>query len=527
MIKKISPKRIYIFLIKLKNLLIRKDQKYFFQIEKFSKQIKVANRNFILLNNYIFEFNNFIKKRINLKNIKKLIFIVHSKDNNFFEYKLDKKIFKRSLHKNSFNFLKIDVANSNKIHIQDNYEFVANPIKINKNSKKRLVLLIMLDGYGNYFKNFLPNTNKFFKNSFTNVWSNAEWTLPSYSNLITGQRTSRHKCYKNLSHYSNYFNLSNLNGLVNIKTKNIFEYFKDLGFITSCFSPYVRINPTYNFHHGVDIFKHCQFNTAEQILENVISQLEFFKDGSNFIFAHLFDTHSPAKNIMEISEFVNHPEKNYNFKVDEQANGTHLKKAVKVKNEYESIDRISAFKNTDRKLKVIYDYLDKSNFEDYTILLFGDHGTRINSQMSNTNILSKNQNHIGFHIKDKKVKNFKNKDKIIETIDFLPSLLSRYKHPKYSTKWFDGANYIFSNSIKEFSISESVYEPFYQFNIRSKNINILNKYNFKKDKILNLKSEKIFDSRDKEILNVDKISKKELNYIMNVKKALIKNNNLK
>ena len=147
--------------------------------------------------------------------------------------------------------------------------------------------------------------------------------------------------------------------------------------------------------------------------------------------------------------------------------------------------------------------------------------------MSNTNILSKNQNHIGFHIRDRKVKNFKNKNKIIETIDFLPSLLSRYKHPKYSSKSFDGANYIFSNSIKEFSISESVYEPFYQFNIRSKNINILNKYNFKKDKILNLKSEKIFDSRDKEILNVDKISKKELTYIMNVKKALIKNNNLK
>ena len=83
MIKKISPKSIYIFLIKLKNLLIRKDQKYFFQIEKFSKLIKVANRNFILLNNYIFEFNNFIKKKINLKNIKKLIFVVHSKDKNF------------------------------------------------------------------------------------------------------------------------------------------------------------------------------------------------------------------------------------------------------------------------------------------------------------------------------------------------------------------------------------------------------------------------------------------------------------
>ncbi len=528
MIKKIfSLKQIYIFLFKLKNLLKKKDQKYFFQNEKFSQNININNKNFILIHEYIFECKKFFDKNINLKKFKKVIFIVYSKKKFFFEYKLDKKIFRRLLHKDSFNFLKIDTTKSNKINIKGNYDFLSKPITINKKNKKKVVLLIMLDGYGNYFKNFLPNTNNFFTQSFDNAWSNAEWTLPSFSNLITGQRTSRHQCYKNLSHYSNYLNFSNTKDIERINSKNIFEYFKDLGFITSCFSPYVRINPTYDFHKGVDIFKHCEFNTAEQILENVISQLEFFKDGSNFIFAHLFDTHSPAKNTMEMSEFVNHPEKNYFFEEDTQNNNLSQKKAVKVKNEYETIERVSAFKNTDRKLKVIYDYLNKSKFDDYTILLFGDHGTRIKSQMKGKNILSKNQNHIGFHIKDKKIKKFKNSKKIIETIDILPSLLSRYKHSASNSNLFDGKNYLFSNLKKDFSISESVYDPLYQLNIRTKNMNILSKYDFKNDKVIDLKSEKLFDNLDNDILKQKKINKRELNYVLKIKKQFMKRNKLK
>ena len=44
MIKKLSLKGIYIFLIKFKNLLKKKDQKFFFQIEEFSKFVKITNK---------------------------------------------------------------------------------------------------------------------------------------------------------------------------------------------------------------------------------------------------------------------------------------------------------------------------------------------------------------------------------------------------------------------------------------------------------------------------------------------------
>ena len=46
----------------------------------------------------------------------------------------------------------------------------------------------MLDGLGKDLTTHIDNSNKFFKNgNFSNVWSNAEWTLPSFSNLIMAQ----------------------------------------------------------------------------------------------------------------------------------------------------------------------------------------------------------------------------------------------------------------------------------------------------------------------------------------------------
>ena len=69
--------------------------------------------------------------------------------------------------------------------------------------------------------------------------------------------------------------------------RTIFEYFKNLGFVTSSFSAYDRINPSYNFNKGVDIFKYSKNHTAEEIIEDIIGQIEMFKNNSNFIYAHI------------------------------------------------------------------------------------------------------------------------------------------------------------------------------------------------------------------------------------------------
>ena len=59
-------------------------------------------------------------------------------------------------------------------------------------------------------------------------------------------------CVKHDTFYSTYFNqlTPGKQTKINIK-KNMFEYFQDMGFVTGCYSPYVRINPTYEFEKGV------------------------------------------------------------------------------------------------------------------------------------------------------------------------------------------------------------------------------------------------------------------------------------
>ena len=44
----------------------------------------------------------------------------------------------------------------------------------------------------------MKNTSRYFgkNNRFENAWSNAEWTLPSVGNLLTGKYTSNHLCWK-------------------------------------------------------------------------------------------------------------------------------------------------------------------------------------------------------------------------------------------------------------------------------------------------------------------------------------------
>ena len=134
----------------------------------------------------------------------------------------------------------------------------------------------MVDGLNNGLTKLMPNTNKFFgfKNKFSNAWTNSEWTLPTFGNLISGKYTSNHMCVKHDTFYSTYFNqlTPGKQTKINIK-KNMFEYFQDMGFVTGCYSPYVRINPTYEFEKGVNIFKHCEKHNTSEIIDNIIDNI--------------------------------------------------------------------------------------------------------------------------------------------------------------------------------------------------------------------------------------------------------------
>ena len=91
---------------------------------------------------------------------------------------------------------------------------------------------------------------------------------------------------------------------------------------------------------------------------------------------HIFLIHSPAKNFHRISEFAGYPSTNYNFDKENKDIDKSLKKAIRIHDKFESVQDISSFKTSDRKLSILYNYLHNLKLDDFTILLFGDHGTR-------------------------------------------------------------------------------------------------------------------------------------------------------
>ena len=206
-------KNFYIFLFKLRSLLfLKKYQKEFFYIEKYKEIVSLYDKKFLIVQNYCFELKKKIKNKFSFgKKVLKAIIIIYSK-NKYFNYKLDNERFQKKIDTRTINFLKFENINNKKLELLTNQkDKVLNVIKINKKSQKKLVLIILLDGLNYKISNNLKYSKKFFKHSsLNNFWSNAEWTMPSFANLITGNLTSTHGLYNHYSFYNNKKNSTSL-----------------------------------------------------------------------------------------------------------------------------------------------------------------------------------------------------------------------------------------------------------------------------------------------------------------------------
>lgn len=509
----ISLKNLYRISYILKNLFKQKKQKWFYDLENYKNIVKFKKKTFYIFYNYIFDIenslkiNNFNKRLDNLFKEVILIFIpnyskhfdVFNFKNKFylFNYNIDKKNYNRKLFAGP-NFLKIDLTKKKKISIKKkDKDICIKPFFIKKNSKKRLILLIMVDGLGaDLLTNFKKTKNFFHNNVFYNAWSNSDWTLPSFGNLITGKYTSNHLCFKPETNY-NDFSQINYNC-----EKNIFENFKDNNFITGCYSGYVRINPTYSSNKGVDIFKYCKNLDTSQVLDDVYAQIKLFQNTSNLIFCHLFDTHGPIKNEnFTIKDFSFFDSKNYKFN---QIFKEKEKGPKKMNDGHEEKKVIASLKQIDWHLFNFLENLKKeylnTKIKDYSIIVFGDHGTRTSSNITlkNNNNLTRPINNISMMIMDSRYKKF-DKNKLIETVDIFPSLLKRYKiNSSKSHTNFDGRNTIFSKYKKKFQISESIYNK-YDLILRSKKYFYEKSFTLKNNQIFDKNLDFFYNTNDKKI----------------------------
>ena len=500
-------------LFNIKVFFLRKKlQQNFYTYEQFKEKIVIFGKEYIKLNNYLFQNpNGQIKVPKNLgRNIFQVIIVFYNKNTKYFNYLINKKEYTRVVNPKSFNFFKIKIPKNSNFKIKKNKNDLILKTFYIKKTKKKLVLIVMLDGMDNSLSSLLNYSNKFFQasNKLESMWSNSPWTLPTFGNLLTGMYTSRHLNYKPITYYSSSLSKKNLSSFIN-PNLTLFEFFQKNNFITGCYSPYVRINPTYNFDRGVDILKHCGEASTDEIIDDVIAQLEMFNASSNFIFVHLFDAHHVVKGFNRIADYAMFPENNFNYKeIIEKENKEEIKKKrihatlekfIREKNFHGQKETISSVQYCDLRLNYLYNYLSKNKFDDFTIMLVGDHGTRFKNSNITGNVLGKHHQNVGLFIKDKKIKSFSNKkNKFIETIDIFPSLISRYgkNNDIKLKKQFDGKNTIFSNTKKDYVIAENIYNKNFNLLINLNRSYLHSSYKIKKNTLIEKISSKFYNKKE-------------------------------
>ena len=200
-------------------------------------------------------------------------------------------------------------------------------------------------------------------------------------------------------------------------------------------------------------------------------------------------------------------DKNYNYKTSGELQNL-FPKNMRVRDKYQSILSENLFKYVDNRLENFFRYINKKKYDDYTILLFGDHGTRRLDKNKTNKVLSTMQNNIGFYIKDKKFKFKSKRKKILQMVDIFPSLLCKYSHKqKINTSKFDGKNILYSSEKSKVPISESIWGGRYNFFTKTKNLFALFIYNL--DNLKKVQKVNYFDTKEKKI-DKKNISKNDL-----------------
>jgi hypothetical protein len=272
-----------------------------------------------------------------------------------------------------------DVGNSCNIRIESlgiKNLYVSHPILIRKKQtdiskklgKPQNIICLIADSI-NYksLKSFgsevTPNLHKFFENgmSCNQAFTQADWTLPAFSSMLTGLYVFRHGvCHPGPNDFSLEKDIQTLP-----------ELLLKQGYRTYAYSSHNRFSPAYGQAKGFErfIFKPFSGEFSYMAIQDVIFHLDAHKDEPNFILMHVFDVHPPYKPSSYLKENLMKPFRDDDLfsKVGGGCNDSqlgNLEDEVKTK-----------LKEFDVSISNLFSYLEKNNMVDDTLVIFtSDHG---------------------------------------------------------------------------------------------------------------------------------------------------------
>jgi len=240
---------------------------------------------------------------------------------------------------------------------------------INTNSKKpKNIICLIADSIN--FKNLkslgseiTPNLHEFFRHgtSCNQAFTQADWTLPAFSSMLTGLHVSRHGvCHPGPNDF-----------FLNDAIPTLPELLLKQGYKTYGYSTHNRFSPAYGQAKGFERFMFKPFGNefSYSAIQDVIFHLDAHKTDPNFIMMHVFDVHPPYKPSSYLKESLMKPFRDdcLFYKVRGEKYDSHLSNME---------DEMKAkMKEFDVSIANLFSYLEKNNMVDDTLVIFtADHG---------------------------------------------------------------------------------------------------------------------------------------------------------
>lgn len=330
---------------------------------------------------------------------------------------------------------------------------IGNPIILKQDpGKKKLVLNIFIDGISQKvigeenFAELMPFTSKFFSQGVccSNVYTAAEWTLPSLAAYVSGMSSVNHMIIHN--HMTNVFSTD---------YTILAEYFKEQGYYTAKIDGDWRSTQSYGYGRGMDriIYQHQYIGmNVEQVVQNVLEHIKLMKETNQFIWMCAGDLHMIADEI-PLKQSVQASVPLEYRTVDKSG-------VSSVKQEYSRSKRelyIRQMKYIDEYLEILYHYIEENYSNDEIIVsLFGDHGQGFLVE-EGKHFLSEGRSKVAMMFRGGETKNTMC-DELLSTCDYLPIMCKLAGIPLKSEK-IDGNLPVFFGGDKKrkYAITESIH----------------------------------------------------------------------
>ena len=250
--------------------------------------------------------------------------------------------------------------------------------------KKKLILTIFVDAVSQWYLTetnyeFMPYTKAFFEEGtiFKNCFSTGEWTHPSVASWNTGLYSTRHHIIYRSSAYR-----------YPEDTKTASELLNDDGYFTVCVSGSVGTSPYIGGARGYDcsVRRSCAGFPDSALISDALDFLEAVPNSNQYLSLELFEMHRTIDSSEGCELSLSMPQQATLGLCDSIVGlNTEKKKKSVWKGHSESFVKRyqAAMRDSDRRLKQIYDYITEHYSEnEYIVCLYSDHGVSGVSQES-------------------------------------------------------------------------------------------------------------------------------------------------